>query len=172
MSSLPSRPAGSNWLVRGMRGDDLPAVARIERDIYEFPWTEGNFSDSIVAGYDCWVFATPGRIDGYAVLMWTPDEVHLLNLSVAGDRQGRGQGRSMLEWLLANVARRGAARIMLEVRPSNTIARHLYESFGFRQIGVRKRYYPAAVGRREDALVLLRGLGDQARDRRGEIDEA
>ena len=147
--------------ARTMLRDDIVAVERIERDIYAFPWSEGNFADSLAAGYDAWLFESANQLAGYAVLMWAPDEVHLLNLSVARAAQRQGFGRTMLRWILDNVAQRGARRLMLEVRMSNQVARHVYASVGFEPIGVRKRYYPAAGGTREDALVLLKKLADE-----------
>jgi ribosomal-protein-alanine N-acetyltransferase len=141
--------------VRAMLPADLDHVMEIERDIYPFPWSSGNFADSLRAAYDGWMFALDARVAGYAVLMWMPDEVHLLNISVARALQGRGVGRRMLAWICADVRRRGARAMLLEVRPSNTVGRALYESCGFVQIGVRKGYYPDTGGRREDALVLL-----------------
>lgn len=143
-----------------MRRGDLDVVSEIERSIYPFPWTRGNFDDSLVAGHDAWIFASPDEpasILGYAVSMWMPDEVHLLNLSVEATHQGRGFGRSMLRWLMQDAARRGANGMMLEVRPSNERALALYRSTGFALIGLRRRYYPAESGR-EDAQVLFRRL--------------
>lgn len=144
-----------------MHRADLDAVMRIEREIYPYPWTAGNFGDSLKAGYDAWVFESARELIGYAVIMWIPDEVHLLNLSVAAPLQGRGYGRAMLRWLCADAAARGARAMMLEVRPSNETARALYASIGFAQIGVRRRYYPAQGDAREDALVLRRRLVDE-----------
>lgn len=144
-----------------MHRADLDAVMRIEREIYPFPWTAGNFGDSLKAGYDAWVFESARELIGYAVIMWIPDEAHLLNLSVAAPLQGRGYGRAMLRWLCTDAAARGARAMMLEVRPSNEKARALYASTGFAQIGVRKRYYPGEGDSREDALVLRRMLVDE-----------
>ena len=147
--------------VRPMRRRDLDAVAAIERSIYPFPWTRGNFADSLLAGHDGWIFELEveesPQLIGYAVLMWLPDEVHLLNLSVAAPMQGRGYGREMLRWLLRDASARGAGGMLLEVRPSNLPALALYRSSGFESIGVRRGYYPAEDGR-EDAQVLFRKL--------------
>ena len=153
-----SRAGDASLRVAPMRIDDVEAVIRIERAVYPFPWTPGNFIDSITAGYDAWLFGGPHAPVGYAVLMWLPAEVHLLNLSVAAARQRQGWGSRMLHWLCTDCAARGARAMLLEVRPSNVPARCLYDRFGFRQIGVRRRYYPAARDGREDALVLRREL--------------
>jgi GNAT superfamily N-acetyltransferase len=85
----------------------LEAVIRIEREIYPFPWSSGNFADSIDAGYDAIVVparddASGGATDllGYAVMMHVLDETHLLNLSIASKLQRRGMGRRLLQRLM------------------------------------------------------------------------
>jgi [ribosomal protein S18]-alanine N-acetyltransferase len=136
-----------------MRAGDLADVARLEKDLYEFPWSLGNFRDSVSAGYDCWVICHGEEVVGYAVLMIALDEAHLLNIAVASDWQNRGLGRAFLAYML-DVARKAACQIVyLEVRPSNMAARHLYRAAGFQQIAIRPSYYPAIAGR-EDALFL------------------
>lgn len=168
MSAAPSpRPAPPPWQARQMRRSDLATVAQIESRIFQFPWTLGNFADSLAAGYDGWVFEAtvpPTDVLGYAITMWLPDEVHLLNLSVDAPVQGRGLGALMLDWLLADAAGRGACSMLLEVRPSNTSALRLYERMGFLRVGLRRRYYPAQGGTREDAIVMTRPLAGGAAD--------
>ena len=161
MSAQPDQMARLGWQVRAMRARDLDSVAAIEHDIYPFPWTRGNFQDSLKAGYDAWVFEQAGSIIGYSVLMWAPEELHVLNLSVAAGRQSQGLGRAMLRWLCEDARARGAVTLMLEVRPSNTRALALYQSAAFRSIGVRKRYYPSYDETREDAWVLVRDLRNE-----------
>lgn len=151
------------FCARRMLRDDLPAVLALENRIYPFPWTPGNFLDSIEAGYECWVFedAASGELAAYAIMMWMPDEVHLLNLGVAPERQRRGLGRGILERLCVDASRRGARGMLLEVRPSNLPALELYTRSGFQRLGVRRRYYPAPGQQREDALVLFRPFDEQ-----------
>lgn len=161
MSAEPLSPrATPAWRARPMRPADLNEVATIEARIFAFPWTRGNFADSLAAGYDGWVFEPPGGgpLYGYAVVMWLPDEVHLLNLSVDLAVQGHGLGGEMLDWLMADAAARGATSMLLEVRPSNTPALRLYERKGFHRVGLRRRYYPSFEGTREDAIVMVRRL--------------
>lgn len=132
---------------------DIGRVVAIENDIYPFPWTPGNFSDSINAGYRCWLVREDGMIAGYAIVMLGAGEAHLLNLSVARAAQGRGLGRQLLSAVMAAAHLHGARNMLLEVRPSNHGGCALYAKAGFVQLGVRKGYYPAAGGR-EDALVF------------------
>lgn len=138
-----------------MREADLPQVVAIERTIYTHPWTQGNFADSLAAGYHCWVLQRDGGLAGYAVLMVAAGEGHLLNLSIAAPFQGQGLGGDFVRFLLKAARERGAATIYLEVRPSNRTALALYAKAGFVQIGMRRNYYPAQDGR-EDAIVMER----------------
>jgi ribosomal-protein-alanine N-acetyltransferase len=136
---------------------DLRTVLEIEENLYEFPWTLGNFRDSLRAGYGCWVYRDDRQLIAYAVLMLAAGEAHLLNLSVAAHAQRRGHGRSLLDHVVA-IAREHQAKILfLEVRPTNEVGQRLYAGYGFKQIGVRRAYYPAHRGR-EDALVLALDL--------------
>lgn len=136
---------------------DLPAVLVIENDIYEFPWTRGNFRDSLDAGYSSWLYRHGDRLLGYAVVMIALDEAHLLNLSIARADWRRGHGQALLERVAGAAREHGATSMFLEVRPTNVAGRTLYAVAGFRQVGVRRGYYPARGGR-EDALVLSRKL--------------
>ena len=95
-----------------------------------------------------------GRVVGYFVAMKGVEEVHLLNLTVAPTEQGQGCARLMLDELVAMCAAMQARQLWLEVRETNARARALYVRYGFRHIGVRRGYYPALHGRREDAAVM------------------
>jgi ribosomal-protein-alanine N-acetyltransferase len=139
--------------LRPMVEADLPAVMAIESAIYAYPWTQGNFRDSLAAGYSCWMYVRDGEPIGYAVLMHASDEAHLLNISIAAGCQRRGYGSLLLRQLCEIARGRGARLLFLEVRPSNAGALRLYGRHGFQRIGLRRDYYPASVGR-EDALIL------------------
>ena len=153
MSAVPN-----NLPELGVMSDaDLPEVVAIEQGIYTHPWSEGNFADSLRAGYDCRTWRMQGELIGYFVLMSGAGEAHLLNLSVAAAHQRRGHGAALLREATRLARSRGAGAIFLEVRPSNLAGQRLYTRFGFRKVGVRRDYYPAAGGR-EDALVLSLAL--------------
>ena len=145
------------WQLRPMRDADLDAIEVAERVIYEFPWSRGNFADSLAAGHAAWVAEPAGRLAGYAVMMMAVDEVELLNISVLDAWRRRGLGLALLDHLCQRARAVGARRMLLEVRPSNQAGRDFYDRQGFRQIGRRRDYYPAAAGR-EDALVMERML--------------
>ena len=137
---------------------DVPAMYRIEDSVYEFPWTEGIFSDCINAGYLCLVYENAHELFAYGVMSFVDGECHILNLCVDSDYQGCGWGRNLLLRLLELARQRNCRIAFLEVRVSNKRAFNLYHNLGFNEIAVRKRYYPARAGRRENALVLARVL--------------
>ena len=139
--------------VRPMRAADLERVMELEPALYAHPWTRGNFDDSLTAGYSCWVVECGGALAGYGVLMIGVREAHLLNLSVATAWQRRGFGRKLLEHFVHIARGSDAAHMFLEVRPSNVAARRLYVEYGFREITVRRGYYPSGRGR-EDAILM------------------
>jgi ribosomal-protein-alanine N-acetyltransferase len=133
---------------------DLSEVMRNERRSYSWPWTAGIFADCI-ASDDCWVVESKGRIIGHGVLSHGPGETHLLNLCIGRGNQGRGHGRMLLEFLLDRARARGSETVLLEVRPSNSVALELYSSLGFREVGLRRDYYPAADGHEAACVMAL-----------------
>lgn len=141
-------------LFAPMTVGDLDEVMVHERELYPFPWTRGNFADSMAAGYSAWTLRDArGELMGYAVLMLSIDEAHLLNLSVTKRFQRFGFGWRLLDRLAAHARESGARTMLLEVRPSNSAAQRLYRRYGFEPIGNRRGYYPAEGGR-EDAVVM------------------
>lgn len=140
-----------------MNERDLDAVAALEATLQTFPWSRGNFADSLVAGYSVWVLRLGGDLIGFSVLMSVIDEAHLLTIGVCKRYQGQGYGARLLRHAMECARLGGASKLFLEVRPSNERAVELYRHFGFRQVGLRKGYYPAVIGR-EDALIFDKEL--------------
>ena len=141
----------------------LDAVLAIEQQAYAFPWTRGNFIDSLASGYPSQVLYGPqGELLGYFIAMEGVDELHLLNITVAPASEGRGPARFMLDELCALSRTKLAKQIWLEVRESNLRARAIYERYGFVHVGLRRGYYPAArsthASGREDAVVMSLSL--------------
>jgi [ribosomal protein S18]-alanine N-acetyltransferase len=143
----------------------LDAVMAVEAAAYSFPWSRGNFIDSLAAGYHAHVLLGAQReLLGYFVAMPGVDEMHLLNITVAPAAQGQGHARLMIEALSVLCRERGARELWLEVRASNARARAMYLRFGFNQVGVRKGYYPAPFSHREDAVVMSLKIGAPAQE--------
>ncbi len=144
-------------LYAEMQLTDLDAVVDAEQRCHDFPWTRGNFSDSLAAGYGAWLAREAGHMIGYAVMMRAPDETHLLNITILPDLQRSGRGSALLHYLFEQARFWGATRMLLEVRPGNASGLALYRRHKFHEIGRRRDYYPAKGGR-EDAIVMARAL--------------
>lgn len=138
---------------RPMQLTDLDHIMAIENEVYTHPWSRGNFTDSLNAGYSCWVLEEDAEIIGYAVLMLAIDEAHLLNISIAKERQYQGYGRMLLQKMMEIARTYGATHMFLEVRVSNRSAITLYEKLGFNEMAIRRKYYPGHHGR-EDAYLM------------------
>lgn len=155
----------------GMTPLDVGAVLVIENAAYEFPWTHGNFIDSLASGHPAKVLRDARQaMRGYFVAMHGVDEMHLLNLTVAPPMQGLGHGRFLLHELTRLALASEARQLWLEVRSSNRRAQAIYTSFGFRASGLRKGYYPAAHGLREDAVVMSLDVAPEGRDLRNALE--
>ena len=161
MSAVRSEiaPRGGVPAMQVMTVGSLDAVLAIEVQAYPFPWTRGNFIDSLAAGYLARVLvADDGELVGYFVAMPGFEEMHLLNVTVAAHHEGHGHGRRLLAELYALSASFAATAVWLEVRESNARARALYLREGFTEAGRRRDYYPAPAGQREDAILMTRSL--------------
>ena len=141
-------------VIAPMQLHDVAEVLAVEQAAYGFPWTHGNFVDSLRAGHSVWTMRDcGGGLMAYAVMMIALDEAHLLNLTVAPQCQRFGFGWRMLEAMAETARGHGARTMLLEVRPSNVAAQAMYARYGFVRIGIRRGYYPAGDGR-EDAIVM------------------
>lgn len=168
----PARGAERRIAFEPMTDADLDAVCEVEKSAYTHPWSRKHFADSLATGYPAVMLlgeALPGelvhprRADGrallgYLVAMPGVDEVHLLNITVAPAHQRQGWARFLLDALCLWSRGQRAQWLWLEVRASNAPARALYAGYGFRQVGVRKGYYPAGQFQREDAVVMSLNL--------------
>jgi ribosomal-protein-alanine N-acetyltransferase len=139
--------------IRQMEHSDLTAVQQIERQVYPFPWSNQIFIDCMESGKLLVVVECERRVVGYAVQSTVAGESELLNIVIDPAAQGQGLGRTLLQWLIEQARQQHSEMLFLEVRLSNPVAQRLYESLGFNEIGLRRRYYRVPGGGREDALL-------------------
>ncbi len=151
MATIMSAAANA-LVIRLMSHDDLDAVHHIECRAYAYPWTETIFVDCLRVGYRCQVLCLDNDIIGYVITHYVLDECHLLNICIAPEHQGQGYAKVLLSFVIDEARQVGTRSMLLEVRSSNTIACSLYETLGFKQVGVRPNYYPNG-NQREDALL-------------------
>lgn len=131
---------------------DIEKVIAIERASFQFPWSTRFFLDELQV--DCarsLLAEVEGRIVGYVLFWFLPEEVDIHNIAVHPDFRRHGVGRLLLEQVVAAARHQDRVRVTLDVRFSNVPAQNLYRSFGFVTRGVRKGYYS---DNGEDALVM------------------
>ena len=145
---------------------DAAAVAAIEQATFSDPWSPDAFVQLVRNGDAFFTVADRGAPGdppqdpiGYVVAWFVLDEGEVANVAVSAAARGQGVGARLLDAALAEAGRRGVVQVFLEVRESNTVARRLYASRGFMELGRRRRYYRRPV---EDALVLRCALAPSA----------
>ena len=152
--SQPSEATRNRVTLSPMTQNDLDAVIAIEQTAYSHPWTRGNFRDSINPLFEAQCLWLEGELLGYFLAMRGFEEMHLLNITVAPAHQGQGWAHMMLDALSLWSRHAGAQWLWLEVRQSNQRALQVYERYGFKQVSIRKDYYPADRQQREHAVVM------------------
>jgi ribosomal-protein-alanine N-acetyltransferase len=142
--------------VRRLSYADLPQVIAVERRAFPTPWSLAMFvlELSKPSGV-CLAASREGELVGYLVCSRYDRVWHLMNVAVDPDQQRTGVATALIERLLERVGDRDA-QYTLEVRLSNDAAIRLYERFGFRGAGIRRRYYQ---DNGEDALIMWRTRG-------------
>lgn len=140
-----------------LRADLLEEIMVIEQEAYPEPWSRGMFLDELRSprSYFCLVYLQ-GRLIGYGGFWHVLDEAHVTSVTIVRDCRGHGYGRELMYHLLDTARYREIHQVSLEVRESNVPARTLYESLGFRRVGIRKGYY-SSTG--EDALIMAKDFG-------------
>jgi [ribosomal protein S18]-alanine N-acetyltransferase len=148
----PSLTVGDDTFSLEWLGEsNLEELIAIEQRSHCHPWSPQNFVSSLHS-HTCIGLRHQQQCVGYAIFSFVVGEAELLLFVVDKPWQGRGVAKAFLQQVL-NAVQVRARTVFLEVRLSNAVAIGLYESLGFNQVGIRPKYYPAANGRREDALL-------------------
>lgn len=146
--------------IRRAGPEDAEALAALDALVNPSPWTPAQFLDACAGGDStevALVLEESGQVIGFVVYSRVLDDGSIHSMAVHPRWQRRGRGSTLLSEALARLRADGASRCQLELRASNAAARALYEALGFVPDGVRRNYYPQAVGR-EDALLMSRSL--------------
>jgi [ribosomal protein S18]-alanine N-acetyltransferase len=149
------------FAIRKMVPADLDEVMRVEKVAFAHPWSTELFRRELDHEWSTVLLAEEPGPGGKAVLLgfvifWlVHDEVHILNVATDPAYRRRGSARALLHECLGRGQAHGAVLATLEVRKGNEAALALYQSLGFRPVGVRPNYY---VDEGEDAIVMIRDL--------------
>lgn len=142
-----------------LRYEHLHQMAEIEKEAFDMPWTANMFIPEVNSANAIYVVGTRGEeVICYGGFHTVLDEAHITNIAVKSTSRGKGIGRFLFATLLAKAKEAGAKLVTLEVKTTNTAAISLYESFGFKVAGVRKRYYNNLY----DAYVMWLDLEERA----------
>jgi ribosomal-protein-alanine N-acetyltransferase len=166
--------------IRRLTYADLPAVVAIERRAFPTPWSLAMFVLELSKPAGVCLVALDGeeaatespaggepagrdRIVGYVICSRHHTVWHLMDIAVEPTRRREGIGSALVQAMLDRLPGPDE-QVTLEVRPSNDAGIKLYERFGFKAAGVRRRYYS---DNGEDALIMWRTPGT----RRGTLDD-
>jgi ribosomal-protein-alanine N-acetyltransferase len=149
--------------IRSMELSDIPAVATLEQDVYDNPWSVRVFYDELARSNRRYLVAEDDTgVVGYGGILVVESDAHITTLAVDPAARRQHLGTRLMLALVDAAVQIGVDHITLEVRMSNEGAQRLYERFGFNPVGLRKNYY-----RDEDALVMwandINGVEYQAR---------
>lgn len=149
--------------IRRLGFEDLPRVLVIERQAFTSPWSLAMFvlemskpSSVCLAAVD-----SSDVVWGYLICSRYDTAWHLMNVSVEHGLRRMGVAGKLLNRMFELTRKEGQEQqYTLEVRHSNTVAKQMYERYGFHSAGVRRRYYQNDG---EDALIMWLTLRDGER---------
>lgn len=131
----------------------LPDILRVEKESFLHPWTENMFREEISGRFSRYRVAEVEKNAVAYMGMWVlADEGHITNVAVAKDYRRRGIAKALISDFISFAGEKNLAFLTLEVRKSNISAISLYKSFGFCEVGIRKKYYDNT----EDAVLMTK----------------
>ena len=143
----------NNFTIREMAHNDIDDILQIEELCYgAHHWSKESFIMELnnpISTYRC--IEIDKKCVGYMGIWKIVDEAHVTNLSVHPDFQNKKLAHRLLLASIDECYKEKIKYITLEVRVTNERAIHLYEKFGFKSLGVRKKYYQ---DNNEDALIM------------------
>jgi ribosomal-protein-alanine N-acetyltransferase len=144
--------------IRPMQLDDLPAVIALDQSSFSLPWPESSFkyeveSNELSRCSVAEIQSPAGELTLVAmIVIWLiVDEAHVATIAVYPDYRRQKIAQRLLAHTLIDAYHTGAVKSFLEVRRGNQAAIRMYERFGFREVGIRKKYYQ---DNGEDAVLM------------------
>ncbi len=143
--------------VRSMKCGDVEAVAKLERQIFTDAWTEKSILETLEQPQAFILVAEcEDKIVGYCIVYYVLDEAEIARIAVDSSMRKQGVGQALLRATCRSGMEKGIARLLLDVRESNTSARRFYEAFGFEEDGIRKNFYQNP---KEHAVLMSMSIG-------------
>ncbi len=141
-----------SYIIRDMALEDIDRIYELECECFAIPWTKQAMKYEIeqnkLAHY--YVLQTDVVV-GYLGVWNIVDEGHITNVAVTKRARGKGYAVALVEHLKKESIKNHIERLTLEVRVSNISAQSLYKKMGFKEAGIRKKYYS---DNGEDAIIM------------------
>ncbi len=141
--------------LREIEQSDLPKMEEIEKQCFQDSWClamwKGTFNRQDFLGV---AIEENGEFVGFCAGTVLFECSDLLRIALLERARGKGYGGALLNEFMQKAKKRGAEKIFLEVRATNEVALRLYKNFGFKETGIREKYY--ADG--EDAIEMIKTL--------------
>ena len=133
--------------------DDIEAIVRLENLCFDRPWSKESITNELQSRFGRFFVAEKdGQIAAYIGSRLVMGECEIFNIATDPEFQGQGIGSQLMEFFINTISEEGAGAFSLDVRPTNGPALALYQKYGFREEGRRKKYYTNG----EDALIFWR----------------
>lgn len=131
---------------------DIDDITLIENECFTFPWRRETFEAELNNEFSRFIIAKSGEEPAGFIIYWDiPYEIHLINIAVRPKYRRKGIGSLLLGEMINYAEMNSKQLITLEVRVSNYGAIKFYQKFGFKEIGIREKYY---IENDEDAIVM------------------
>ncbi len=144
-------------MLRQMKESDIDSIVNLENntlgETLGHDMLHDILNNPIMKAY---CYEDNNKVLGYISVSFDGNVLEILNFCVDINYQNKKIGKKLLNYAIVNNYKLGCKSVILEVRKDNLRAIHLYESFGFKNIYVRKNYYKDLV----DALVYELKLND------------
>ncbi len=125
--------------IREVHGDEVeplvPILLQAEESLSALRWSLNNMVDAV------YQMTEDGALVGAATVRWSTDPAEILELAIVEERQGQGLGKQLVQWLIAEAGRRGAAALLVGTANSSISNIAFYQKVGFRMDHVRKDYF-------------------------------
>lgn len=139
-------------VTRENRQHYLEEILKIENVSFPTPWNLKAFQQELDNPIShLWALMENCALVGYVCFWHIENVIQILNIAIHPDKRGQGNGYRLLQKVVRTGRTKGIDFIWLEVRESNLPARSLYQNFGFKEVGIRPRYYRDT---NEDAVTM------------------
>ena len=142
--------------IRQMVAEDCEQVVYIDEQCIRNSWSMKDFEDLFHYMDNHYLVAEcEGKLVGFVGLIQFVDSADITHIAVLPEYQSNRIGSALMQGIFVMARKLNIKTIHLEVRTSNTHARHMYESLGFEKINIRKNYYTNPC---EDAIVMIKKI--------------